>query len=1026
MRLLKQHPLHLSLRRGWQSPRQDGEARIANPSGMLALVAVALMNSRAASEQGLRIEYFGAEVGFRARHIGGEWLEELFAKDAKGKWRAVLCSPNHDGVAIHGRQRAPALKAMGAGLFDEAPGHAFRDAAIEFVRGGGRVELSREDGDVRVTKRLRIPEKGRVIRIELEAAFDKPGRRIEYFVDSYAFYPDRKSIGKGGKPDSTFSPGLRPKDNQVVGDHFFRAPVISAQRGPLAALMLPDVDVLAENRPIPTVLDLDAKNGVADAALMSYGFADFRLAGHVYFTHDSSMVRRVPKELFLAYDLILDARAEPFGAYRQAVTHTWEKVGRREFDKVLPQAMPFEEYARFCYPAAFGEAYGTNNLGWFEVEVDGQVCGGVPSGWGFQQGWVSWQCWFNQLRSAWGLRWWGKRLGEADWVAKADKMLNLALAAPMDRGACPTTYQSREKKWLGSLIRPREDCYYDLTNMAWKGIWLLRWLEFEDCPRREEIAKQCREMAVCMTRFQNADGSFPTWLTKEFKVVPILDHSAQSALPLWFLVEWNELQGRPLWDDPGLPGSFVINPKTWKIELDPSEMERFSKRLAENSDLQMELSTRNIAIQRAATFLVRNVVSRQRYYDFETFFSCSPKQCMQVNGVLDDVLMHDAHTLSPPQNTLCMQWTAEALTAAAKHIEHSIAWPSDDDPRPRIPNPGGRLSRDQLEDRRTERFRTSLSKSFRAASLKALDIMTLYQNVWSISWIKSAYTFGGFGVQNSDGEFLDARQAQFGCTLADFGAALGRQDYFERGVAATRASMTLINHPLHAANGLYPNPNYPPGLQPENVAHGGWDHQAGRTGFDWGEGSGLASMAWLLNKYGPTYAGKGWRVLVDGGMEGQKHFPKTPAPLVDPTFDFSDWRMKGWTVEGNFPDVPTHSERMDFGLGAGEAFIGTCEDGSGGFDDEYRGSVTSPPFIVSKQTIRLLVGGGAGLGVYVELIDDGGKQLFVERGRNRERMDERVWDASSIAGKTVRIRVADTETGGWGHVNVARIRCVDR
>ena len=61
----------------------------------------------------------------------------------------------------------------------------------------------------------------------------------------------------------------------------------------------------------------------------------------------------------------------------------------------------------------------------------------------------------------------GKKLGNQDWVEKSGKMLNLALAAPMDRGACPTTYRSREKAWTGSIIAPDPKCYYDLTNMAW-------------------------------------------------------------------------------------------------------------------------------------------------------------------------------------------------------------------------------------------------------------------------------------------------------------------------------------------------------------------------------------------------------------------------------------------------------------------------------------------------------------------------------------------------------------------------------
>ncbi len=306
-------------------------------------------------------------------------------------------------------------------------------------------------------------------------------------------------------------------------------------------------------------------------------------------------------------------------------------------------------------------------------------------------------------------------------------------------------------------------------------------------------------------------------------------------------------------------------------------------------------------------------------------------------------------------------------------------------------------------------------------ALKSLDMMNLYQNVWPISYRQTAYTYGGFGVQNSDGEYDDARQAQFGATLCDFGAELGRRDYFERGVAATRASQTLINHPLHAEFGIYPNPNYPLGLQPENCCHGGGDHQAGRTGFDWGEGSGLTSMAWLLDKYGPSYAKLG--VIVDGGSKGIEMLKATLPPVpVDPVFNFDDWRMKGWVIAGDFAETPTYSTRYDFGTG-GAPFIGTCEDGKGGFNDEYTGTITSPKFKVSKNSLTLLVGGGSGPGVYVELIDAlTGEQLFVERGRNRETMDRRIWDVSKLKDRVFQIRAVDKEKGGWGHINLGDIR----
>lgn len=885
-------------------------------------------------------EIWGKQAGIRLEWKNGEIVETLLVRDNAGKARAILMTPSAPGLPIRSRDDNPtALRSSEiTTLFSEAPTLRFTRFEQSTEAGGTVVTLTRESKPLTLKKKIHIPNSGNNIRVELTADFAVRRPSLEYLLVTYAFTPDGRTMSKGGRPDSTFSPGLRTQDNQVVGDHFFRSPAISAQRWGLAAVIIPDVEVLADNRPMPTIVDLDCKNGVVDAPLMSYGFCDHKLVAHVAFAHDASMIKKVPNHLELAMNIILSADTEPYSAHQIASDESW-KVGSKYFDKILPQAMPFEDYAKVCYPAAFNEHYGDNKLGYFEVDIDGHKCGGVCAGWGFQQGWVSWQPWFNNLRSAWGMRWWGKKLGNPDWIAKADTMLNLALAAPMDQGACPTTYDSKKKEWKGSLITPRKDCYYDLTNMAWKGIWMLEWAKWSDCPRKDEVLKQCREMAVYMMRFQNSDGSYPTWLTKEHKVVPILDHSAQAALPAWFVSELAQL----------------------------------------DKDASMSASAK-----KAADFLIKNVVDQQYWYDFETFFSCSPKVCRQVDGASDDESMRDPHTLCPPQNTLSMHWAAEAL----RSVSH--------------------LTKDQ---------------KYMPFALKALDMMNLYQNVWPISYRQTAYTYGGFGVQNSDGEYDDARQAQFGATLCDFGAELGRKDYFERGVAATRASETLINHPLHAEFGIYPNPNYPLGLQPENCCHGGVDEQAGRTGFDWGEGSGLTSMAWLLDKYGETYHSKTWNVLVDGGSKGIEMLKATMAALpVNPEFKFDDWRMKGWNIVGDFAETPTFSTRYDFGTG-GKPFIGTCEDGRGGYDDEYTGAITSHKFKVSKDKMTLLVGGGSGKGVYVELIDAvSGDQIYVEHGRNSEMMDRRVWDVSKLKDKVLQLRVVDNEKGGWGHINCGDIR----
>lgn len=792
------------------------------------------------------MDVMGSDVGVRVqRNLDGTLSENYLAKDSKGKMRVILTSPSLSDLAIKGAVKtSPLLQTGSEGLFESPPSFGFTEWSKTLTSKALNIELRAKGDGHSIVKRIEIPTSGNLMKVSVACDFQRENPVIRYLLDTYAFAPDGKPMKAYGKPDATFLPGIRPRKDGVVGDHFFRSPIATVQERELAATIMPDLDVLKVNRYINTILDIDAANGVVDAPLMSYGFADYKLVGHVYYTNDSSMTKPAPPQLLFAHDILLDAKAEPYGAYQKAAKYQWDRYGHRYFDKVLPQAMPFEEYAKVCYPAALNEK---ETGGWFEHELNGHVVGGMPSGWGRMEGWVSWQPWFNQLRSAWGMRWWGKKLGNKDWEEKADKMLNLALAAPMDRGAVPTTYLSKTKGWKGSLITPDPKCYYDLTNMAWKGIWLLRWLEFEDCPRRDDIVRQCQGMALLMASKQNVDGSFPTWLDKNLNVVPVLDRSAQSALPAWFLAAYaTKVLSLAKADF----NAQIDRIKDLKRADNPNELNEATWRLQQHPFLE-----NGLMLSKAAQFLAEQVVDGQYWYDFETFFSCSPKACLQRDGQHNHENMRDPHTLQAPQNTLCMHWTAEALQSISNYVEIV------DQRVVLLDYPSTKVQKTYDEFKLLAKKRAFWQKQ----ALKAIDTMTLSQNVWPISYRKAAYTYGGFGVQNSDGEYNDARQAQFGDTLVDFGAALGRQDYFERGVAAIRASMALINHPKHIELGIYPNPNYPLGLQPENTGHGGTDQQNGRTGPDWGELSGLTSMAYLLHTYGGAYVHKdGWRVGIDG------------------------------------------------------------------------------------------------------------------------------------------------------------------
>jgi hypothetical protein len=198
---------------------------------------------------------------------------------------------------------------------------------------------------------------------------------------------------------------------------------------------------------------------------------------------------------------------------------------------------------------------------------------------------------------------------------------------------------------------------------------------------------------------------------------------------------------------------------------------------------------------RVADWLERWVYPEARWVDFETYFSCSAKP-------LD---FYDRRSGQWPQNTLCMHLAAAGMLAL-----HEL---------------------------------TGESRYLHLA-MRAMDRLTLYQQVWDPPFL-NVYGFGGYGVMNTDGEWHDARQAQFADTHLDFYRVTGQPEQLERAKAARQASFVTLFLPANSS--VYPTGwnRQPQGMAAENHGHGGWDHLCGVSGFDWGAGSALATAAYL-------------------------------------------------------------------------------------------------------------------------------------------------------------------------------------
>jgi hypothetical protein len=208
----------------------------------------------------------------------------------------------------------------------------------------------------------------------------------------------------------------------------------------------------------------------------------------------------------------------------------------------------------------------------------------------------------------------------------------------------------------------------------------------------------------------------------------------------------------------------------------------------------------------AAGFLEQESVAQNRWDDYEVYYSNVPKS----EGATDPISNQTA------QNSLSMHFAAAAFL---------------------------RL------------FELTNSARWLKAGERALAAMLQYQAVWAPPFL-SVYAFGGFSAQNTDQEWLDARQSQFGITLLDYARVTGNSSYAERGIAAVRSAYATMSTPAAEIS----SPRYfdrsPTGSGNENYAHNPYDlptTPVPSPHFDWGTGSAAAGFAEARNRFGDVW-----------------------------------------------------------------------------------------------------------------------------------------------------------------------------
>ena len=144
---------------------------------------------------------------------------------------------------------------------------------------------------------------------------------------------------------------------------------------------------------------------------------------------------------------------------------------------------------------------------------------------------------------------------------------------------------------------------------------------------------------------------------------------------------------------------------------------------------------------------------------------------------------------------------------------------------------------------------------------------------------------------------------------------------------------------------------------------------------------------------------------------------------------FEAGSLSDWTASGDaFRRQPIEGDTVSRRRGdmqsrhQGRFWVGSFEIAG----DAPRGTLTSVPFRVSKPFASFLIAGGSRPTTCVELVrSDTGQVIFRASGDDREDLEPVVADLSGHLGKVIFIKLVDSDSDGWGHINFDDFRLHD-
>lgn len=608
------------------------------------------------------------------------------------------------------------------------------------------------------------------------------------------------NIIPGFTPSFHWAPHLTPTENHIIAQHVFRAPSLIAASGDKQITIIPDLDILNKKMSPDWYMDLDAVRNT-----LTLGMSKSSVKEHTAFVRAGG-ASYSPGKLEYGFYVMIEADKNALAnPWRKSLDFFWKRWGSQGYEKAkATQPADMEPLVKHTYNWAFKN---WKDVVWQEFELNGKKVGAPQFIVNVTQS-PNYRGEVNEreFRSIWNQAWFSS-LRSAQGLYRYAKRTN-------------------NNELLDYAVKTKELALaFPQTKGFFPGLIATEMEQVEINGK-----KYNRSRGWDTYYFGNSNRNPYTFNAKE-SPLHILDMSFTASLMLsWYnelekdqrLVDYATKYADALLGIQDHEGFFPA----W---LDPSTLEPLPhlKQSPETSMsvtflLQMYDITKSEKYKQAALkamdAVMRKNIPAGEWEDFETYWSCSRYGSKDLVG--KKVERNNMYK----QNNFCMYWTAEALLHA---------------------------------------YQLTKDEKYLIAGRRTLDEMLMCQATWQPPYIY-VDALGGFGVMNFDGEWNDARQSIFAELIVEYGKLLKSKEYFERGMAALRASFLMIYSPENqktkkqweARWNFFGEKDY--GFMMENYGHGGVTSNAGVgigefTIYDWGNGAAAEAYNRMVDHFGKDF-----------------------------------------------------------------------------------------------------------------------------------------------------------------------------